>query len=119
MKVGTCLAALLVGGCAAYVDYAPRTPKQPSRPTAEAAVELHLKDKRPTCDYEVIGSVFSLQTDALAPLRKRAAQAGANGVYDIHCEDATLRGGPVRTEERSRCTGRAYVCKGPEVGAQR
>lgn len=114
MKAAVFLAAAILCGCqAAYVEYAPRTPGQPSGPTNPADVELHLKDQRPSCKYEVIGSVFSLQRDDLEPLRMRAAQAGANGVYDIRCEDATVNGAVV-TAVRSRCSGRAYVCRGTQ-----
>jgi hypothetical protein len=114
-----------------YTNFAPRSPGAARPPTSRESIQV-LATGRPTCEYEVIGTVFTHSPESFAAA---AAAAGGDGVYDSECEvrsenhqifvpgkDA-LKGPAIPGKgtysdpiafntATSRCAARVFVCKG-------
>lgn len=111
--------------------FAPRFPGAARAPVPREKVQV-LSVGRPTCDYEVIGTVFTRGQEDLAPA---AAEVGGDGVYDTQCElfqENHMIVVPTAQEiqrangvsggtsdnvtsfqtTHANCAGRVYVCKG-------
>jgi len=129
------LIALLSLGATAcdsmYTTFAPRFPGAARQPTSPERVQV-LVTGRPTCQYEVIGTVFTHSEESFA---KAAAAVGGDGVYDSECEvrgenhqifvpDKDALKGPAIPGKGApseplafntsvaRCAARVFVCKG-------
>lgn len=104
------LLLLVACGCGAgpgRPSFAPRYPAAERSPTAPSHVRVILDPSRPTCDYDVIGTVFTTSKDELAA---RAAAVGGDGVYDVQC--ALHNDGGIVQARLADCAGRVFVCKG-------
>ena len=85
---------------------APRYPGAARAPTAPAHVHVILDVSRPTCAYDVIGTVFTTSREELAG---PAAAAGGDGVYDVQCREFSDIN--LIASRMMDCAGRVYVCK--------
>jgi hypothetical protein len=110
--------------------FAPRFPGAARPPTSPEKVQI-VGAGRPSCDYEVIGTVFTRGSENFA---KMAASVGGDGVYDTRCQLRTeqhmifaptaervaaangIAGTPSSVTgfqtTNSDCAARVFVCKG-------
>ncbi len=101
------LFAMACGGGPGRPSFAPRYPNAARPAVAANHVHVILDPSRPSCAYDVIGTVFAKSRDALGD---RAAAVGADGVYDVQC--LIHNDGGMVQASLSDCAGRVYVCRG-------
>jgi len=92
--------------------FAPRYPGAARAPKSPEQVQI-LKIGRPSCEYAVIGTVF---TRGEGDFPRAAAAVGGDGVYDSQCDLNVVAGalsGPA-----SECAARVFICTSPAKGGR-
>lgn len=109
--LSTVLLAMLAG-CGIKADFSP-TIEYPQSSRSPEEIELYMEGEAPINDVELVGKVTTdggkdtqeaNRADVLAAMKKKAAEAGLDGIRDVKCV-------PVGQPGQGLCSGQGFVYK--------